>query len=109
MFPRPRYSAPLSASTGLWEANQAGVLAEQMEEKSKQESMSLLGLGPPYKPIPSDNRCHFLSIFFFKVKVTQSCPTLCDSTDDTVHGILQTRILEWAAYPFSYFSGCAGS
>ena len=68
MFPRPRYSAPLSASTGLWEANQAGVLAEQMEEKSKQESMSLLGLGPPYKPIPSDNRCHFLSIFFFKVK-----------------------------------------
>ena len=35
------------------------------------------------------------------VKVTQSCPTLCDSTDNTVHGILQARILEWVAVPFS--------
>ena len=26
---------------------------------------------------------------------------LCDSTDYTVHGILQARILEWAALPFS--------
>ena len=39
----------------------------------------------------------------FKVKVTQSCPTLCNSSDYTVHGILQTRILEWVAIPF--FSG----
>ena len=30
-----------------------------------------------------------------KVKVTQLCPTLCDPMDDTVHGILQARILEW--------------
>ena len=28
-----------------------------------------------------------------KVKVTQSCPTLCDPMDYTVHGILQARIL----------------
>ena len=35
-----------------------------------------------------------------KMKVTQSCPTLCDPMDYTVHGILQTRILEWVAYPF---------
>ena len=35
------------------------------------------------------------------VKVTQSCPTLCDSMDNTVHGILQARILEWVAVPFS--------
>ena len=32
---------------------------------------------------------------------TQSCPTLCDPTDYTVHGILQARILEWVAFPFS--------
>ena len=32
-----------------------------------------------------------------KVKVTQSCPALCDPMDYTVHGILQTRILEWVA------------
>ena len=36
-----------------------------------------------------------------KVKVTQLCPTLYDPMDDTVHGILQTRILEWVAVPFS--------
>ena len=34
------------------------------------------------------------------VKVTQSCPTLWDPMDYTVHGILQARILEWVAYPF---------
>ena len=35
-----------------------------------------------------------------KVKVAQLCLTLCDSTDYTVHGILQARILEWVAFPF---------
>ena len=34
-------------------------------------------------------------------KVAQSCPTLCDSVYHTVHGILQARILEWVAFPFS--------
>ena len=29
-----------------------------------------------------------------KVKVTPSCPTLCDPMDYTVYGILQARILE---------------
>ena len=29
-----------------------------------------------------------------KVKVAQSCPTLCNSMDYTVHRILQARILE---------------
>ena len=36
-----------------------------------------------------------------KVKVAQSCPTLCDPMDYTAHEILQARILEWVAYPFS--------
>ena len=35
------------------------------------------------------------------VKVTQSCPTLCDPMDYTVHGILQAITLEWVAFPFS--------
>ena len=30
----------------------------------------------------------------------QSCLTLCDPMDYTVHGILQARILEWVAVPF---------
>ena len=36
-----------------------------------------------------------------KVKVAQLCPTVCDPMDYTVHGILQDRILEWVAFPFS--------
>ena len=37
----------------------------------------------------------------FKVEVAQLCPTLCDTMDYTVHGILQARILEWVAVRFS--------
>ena len=36
-----------------------------------------------------------------KVNVAQSCLTLWDPMDYTVHGILQARILEWVAFPFS--------
>ena len=41
-----------------------------------------------------------------KVKVTQSCPTLCNSVEysppgSSIHGIIQARILEWVAIPFS--------
>ena len=35
------------------------------------------------------------------VKLAPLCPTLCDLMDYTVHGILQARILEWVAFPFS--------
>ena len=40
------------------------------------------------------------------VKVAQLCPTLCDLMDyslpgSSVHGILQARILDWVAFPFS--------
>ena len=34
-----------------------------------------------------------------EVKVTQSCPTLCDPMVYTIHGILQARMLEWVAFP----------
>ena len=33
------------------------------------------------------------------MKVGQSCPTLCNPMDYTVHGILQARRLEWIATP----------
>ena len=35
------------------------------------------------------------------VKVVQLCPTLCDPMDYTVLGILQARILQRVAFPFS--------
>ena len=51
--------------------------------------------------------CKMPPFFLFqwvKVKVAQSCPTLCDPMVYTVLGILQTRILEWVAFPFSRYS-----
>ena len=36
-----------------------------------------------------------------KAKVASSCPALCNPKDYTVHGILQARILELVAFPFS--------
>ena len=53
---------------------------------SRQESWSRLPCPPP------------------KVKVTQSCQTLCDPMDYAVHGILQASILEWVAFPFFRWS-----
>ena len=47
----------------------------------------------------------FIPFFFFKespwkMKVAQSCPTVCDPKS-IVHGILWARILDWVAFPFS--------
>ena len=48
-----------------------------------------------------------------KVLVAQPCPTLCDPMHYTppgssAHGILQARILEWVAFPFSRGSSQQG-
>ena len=57
--------------------------------------------------VDRENYCRILVWFPFtwgvkvKVNVAQSCPTLCDPMDYTVHGILQARMLEWVAFPFS--------
>ena len=48
--------------------------------------------------------CRHINIYLSiheRENVAQSSPTLCDPMDYTVHGILQARILEWAAFPFS--------
>ena len=44
------------------------------------------------------------SLWPVKVKVAQLYPTLCNPMDSIVPGILQTRILEWEAFPFSRVS-----
>ena len=36
---------------------------------------------------------------------SEVCLTLCNPRDYTVHGILQARILEWVAFPFSKGDG----
>ena len=79
---------------------------------SRQEYQSGLPFSPP-GDLPGSGIeyvSHALAGRFFtteparkwsEVKVAQSCPTLCDPVDYTVHGVLQARILEWGAFPFS--------
>ena len=40
-----------------------------------------------------------------KVKVAQSCLTLCNPMNYAIYRFLQARILEWVAVPFS--RGCS--
>ena len=47
-----------------------------------------------------------LGVVKVQMSVAQLCPTLCDPTDCSPpgspdHGVLQARVLEWAAMPFS--------
>ena len=49
---------------------------------------------------------HVVTSLKVKVLVAQSCLTLCDAIDSnlpgsSVHNILQARMLEWVAIPFS--------
>ena len=46
------------------------------------------------------SNCLFLKTIFWSSS-SQLCLTLCDPMECTVHGILQSRILEWVAFPFS--------
>ena len=51
-------------------------------------------------------QCNGSSVFMCCTELLQSCPALCDPIDcslpgSSVHGILQAKILEWVAVPFS--------
>ena len=52
----------------------------------------------PFSPLRADSLPSEPPV---KVKVAQLCLTLYDPMDYIVHGILQARILEWVAFPFS--------
>ena len=54
-----------------------------------------------YLPKCCKEETYILFIDWSEVKVAQSCPTLCDPMDCTVHGNLQARILERVAFLFS--------
>ena len=67
-------------------------------------SLSQRGIIPFFTAHPHAQSTHWK--WKWKVKVTQSCPILwnpmdCSLPGSSVHGILQARILEWVANPFS--------
>ena len=52
------------------------------------------------------NNLRYVDVKWSEARVAQSCPTLrspelFDPMNCIVHGILQARILEWVAFPFS--------
>ena len=57
--------------------------------------------GASFRVSAGEGSSSSLSLAWMKVKISQSCPNLCDPMDYTVHGILQARILEWVAIPSS--------
>ena len=58
-------------------------------------------ISPDSELFLAENHLHREPTWDCMVKVTQSCPSLCNTRNYTVHGILQDRILEWVAFPFS--------
>ena len=57
---------------------------------------SLVGVLSTYQPVRWILPFKWIRILYMKVKVAQSCLTLCNHMDYTVHGILQARTLDWS-------------
>ena len=73
-------------------------LSEQRKEIEKTIELERLEISSRKLEIPRE--------YLMQMLVTQSCLTLCDPMDcslpgSSVHEILQARILEWVAIPFS--------
>ena len=54
-----------------------------------------------YRELDTTERLNWTELMKVNMKVVHSYLTLCNLMDSTVHGILQARILEWVAFPFS--------
>ena len=80
---------------GLECDNQTLLSESQLHSQDEKDTGKATSMGPGHAPQTP--------VKWKKVKMTvaQSCPTLCNTMDYTVHGILQARILEWVAVPFS--------
>ena len=81
-----------------------GKVAVTGMEHSEGGKALFLNLTGDYKGVCLIEICQTIHLFFTnvsfcnkRVKVTQSCPTLCDPLDYTVRGILQASIVEWVA------------
>ena len=54
-----------------------------------------------HRELDTTERLNWTELMKVNVKVVHSYLTLCNLMDSTVHGILQARIQEWVAVPFS--------
>ena len=84
---------PVSVQESLAEAWSAVACCRVGDNEYSSANMGHFEGGPHY--------LHYLHHLKVKVKVAHSWLTLCNPMDYPVHGILQARILEWVAFPFS--------
>ena len=89
----PGMSSSLGPSVSLWKPELWGFSLCQQKPRSWFLKIQKTLLIAPLWII--------LGSFSSEVKVAQSCLTLYDPMDYTVHEILQAKILEWVAFPFS--------
>ena len=100
---------PISWEICMWvKKQQLEPYMEQLTGSKLGKRVSRSALSSPQK-VYGELKCWIVSIsshlfqevILESVKVSQSCPTLCVPMNYTVHGILQARILQWVAFPFS--------
>ena len=99
---------PVKHRPAIWEPWVWSLGWEDPLEKAMATHSSILAWKTPWMEEPgslqfmgSQRVGHNWATWLSFPKSLQSCLTLCDLMDCTVHGILQARILEWVAIPFS--------
>ena len=99
---RLEWVAMPSSRGSLWSRDQTHISCTAGgSSPSKAQGKPSCHLRPQQSPRGGEMEMALQPWLFYrcKVKVTQSCPTICDPMDYTVNGILQARILECIAFP----------
>ena len=89
----------LGTGRGNWDL--AWWITCKLTVRWRMTSFISLGLSFPISKIWGNYTTTSGRLLLPPVKVAQLYLTLCDPMDYRVHGILQARILEWVAFPFS--------
>ena len=82
-------------------ANTKGMLSSPHPTLKAQYLQKLCGIPLHGRFVSSPSFIYSIIYLYQYVKVPESCSTLCDPMDCTIHGIFQGRILEWVAFPVS--------
>ena len=96
------FQAPLSTwfpRQEYWSGLPFASLADLPNQEMEPESLKSLALARGF--FTTSATWEALLLTWSEVNLTQLCPTLCNPMGYAVYGILQARILEWVAFPFS--------
>ena len=96
-FMSPSRSSPPSLSISLFSASPSPLLLCEQAHQYRSSRFHIYVL--IFDTCFSLSLCMTNSRF---IHISPSCPALCDPMDSPVLGILQARILEWVAIPFSF-------